>query len=234
MPELPTGTVTFLFTDIEGSTRLLQRVGDGYRGLLATHNQLLREAIATGGGVEVQTEGDGFFAVFPTATGAFRAAVQAQRAVSDHLWPEGEVIRVRMGIHTGEGVLSDGTYVGLDVHRAARIAAAGHGGQVLVSDATRALVGHALPNGCCPPRSRPPPLEGHRAAGASPPAAHRGLPRRLSARSAASMPASTICLRSEARSSVASMRCGRPRRFLNGRACSRSPGRAASARHDWR
>lgn len=88
MAELPTGTVTFLFTDIEGSTRLLQRVGEAYRDLLATHNELLRQAIATGDGVEVQTEGDGFFAVFPTATGAIRAAVQAQRAVSDHLWHE--------------------------------------------------------------------------------------------------------------------------------------------------
>ena len=147
MPELPTGTVTFLFTDMEGSTRLLQRVGDAYRGLLATHNQLLRAAIVTGGGVEVQTEGDGFFAVFPTATGAIRAAVQAQRTVSNHQWPQAEVIRVRMGVHTGEGVLGDGHYVGLDVHRAARIAAAGHGGQVLVSEATRALVGHAFPMG---------------------------------------------------------------------------------------
>ena len=147
MPELPTGTVTFLFTDVEGSTRLLQRVGDGYRGLLATHNQFLREAIATSGGVEVQTEGDGFFAVFPSATGAIRAAVQAQRAVSNHSWPEGEVVRVRMGLHTGEGVLSEGTYVGLDVHRAARIAAAGHGGQILASDATRALIEQALPMG---------------------------------------------------------------------------------------
>ena len=147
MPELPTGTVTFLFTDVEGSTRLLQRVGDAYRDLLAAHHQILRESIATGGGVEVQTEGDGFFAVFSTATGAVLAAVQGQRNLLSHLWPEGEVVRVRMGVHTGEGVLSNGAYVGLDVHRAARIAAAGHGGQVLVSDATRALVEHALPVG---------------------------------------------------------------------------------------
>ena len=145
--ELPTGTVTFLFTDIEGSTRLLQRVGEAYPDLLATHHQMLREAIAAGGGVEVQTEGDAFFAAFPTPVGAVRAAVQAQRALSSHPWPEGDVVRVRMGLHTGEGVLSGGTYVGLDVHRAARIAAAGHGGQVLVSDATRALVEHALPTG---------------------------------------------------------------------------------------
>ena len=147
MPELPTGTVTFLFTDVEGSTRLLQRVGDVYRDLLATHDQILREAIASGGGVEVQTEGDGFFAVFSTASGAILAAVQAQRDLANHSWPGGEVVRVRMGVHTGEGVLSNGHYVGLDVHRAARIAAAGHGGQVLVSDATRVLVEHALPKG---------------------------------------------------------------------------------------
>jgi predicted ATPase/class 3 adenylate cyclase len=147
MPELPTGTVTFLFTDVEGSTRLLQRVGDAYRDLLATHHQILRESIATGGGVEVQTEGDGFFAVFSTATGAVLTAVRGQRNLLNHSWPEGEVVRVRMGVHTGEGVLSSGAYVGLDVHRAARIAAAGHGGQVLVSDATRALIEHALPMG---------------------------------------------------------------------------------------
>ncbi|HEU4736072.1 MAG TPA: adenylate/guanylate cyclase domain-containing protein, partial [Solirubrobacterales bacterium] len=145
--ELPTGTVTFLFTDIEGSTRLLQRVGEAYPERLATHHRMLREAIAAGGGVEAQTEGDAFFAAFPMPVGALRAAVQAQRALSIHPWPEGDVVRVRMGLHTGEGVLSGGTYVGLDVHRAARIAAAGHGGQVLVSDATRALVEHALPTG---------------------------------------------------------------------------------------
>jgi predicted ATPase/class 3 adenylate cyclase len=147
MPELPTGTVTFLFTDVEGSTRLLQRIGDAYRDLLATHDRILREAIASGGGIEVQTEGDGFFAVFPTATGAVLTAIEAQRNLLNQEWPQGEAVRVRMGAHTGEGVLSNGHYVGLDVHRAARIASAGHGGQVLVSDATRALVEHALPKG---------------------------------------------------------------------------------------
>jgi predicted ATPase/class 3 adenylate cyclase len=147
MPELPTGTVTFLFTDIEGSTRLLQRVGDAYRDLLAVHHRMLREAIAAGGGVEVQTDGDAFFAAFPTPAGALRAAVQAQGVLSGHSWPDGNVVRVRIGVHTGEGVLSGDSYIGLDVHRAARIAAAGNGGQVLVSDATRALVEHALPVG---------------------------------------------------------------------------------------
>ena len=147
MAELPAGIVTFLFEDIEGSTRLLQRVGDAYPDLLATHHQIMREAITAGGGVEVQTEGDSFFAVFPTPAGALRAAVRAQRAVSKHLWPNGDVVRIRMGVHTGEGVLSGGDYVGLDVHRAARIAAAGHGGQVIVSDTTRALVEQSLPVG---------------------------------------------------------------------------------------
>ncbi|HUG48276.1 MAG TPA: adenylate/guanylate cyclase domain-containing protein [Candidatus Limnocylindria bacterium] len=147
MPELPTGTVTFLFTDVEGSTRLLQRMGDAYPDLLATHNRILRDAIAAGGGFEVQTEGDAFFAVFPTPAGALRATVQAQTVLSSHSWPEGNIVRVRMGVHTGEGVVRGGTYVGLDVHRAARIVAAGHGGQVLVSDATRALVEHILPAG---------------------------------------------------------------------------------------
>lgn len=146
MPHLPTGTVTFMFTDIEGSTRLLQRVGESYPDLLADHNRILREAIAVGGGTEVQTEGDAFFAAFPTVVGALRAAVQAQRGLANHAWPEGNVIRVRIGLHTGEGVLSDGHYVGLDVHRAARIAAAGHGGQVLISDATQTIAGDGLPD----------------------------------------------------------------------------------------
>ena len=147
MPKLPTGTVTFMFTDIEGSTRLLQRAGESYPDLLAEHNQILREAIAAGGGTEVQTEGDGFFAVFPTAAGALRATVQAQRGLASHAWPEESVIRVRVGLHTGEGVLSDGKYVGLEVHRAARIAAAGHGGQVLISDTTHALAESVMPAG---------------------------------------------------------------------------------------
>ena len=146
--ELPTGTVTFMFTDIEGSTRLLQQVGeDAYRDLLAAHHRILREAISAGGGVEVQTDGDAFFAVFPTARGALRAATQGQRAIWAHAWPEGSSLRARMGLHAGDGVLAGDNYIGLDVHRAARISAAGHGGQVLISDATRALVENALPAG---------------------------------------------------------------------------------------
>jgi predicted ATPase/class 3 adenylate cyclase len=147
MRDLLTGTVTFLFTDIEGSTRLLQRLGDRYREVVDRHGRILREAIASGGGTEVHTEGDSFFAVFPTPAGALAAAVQAQRALATHPWPEAHSVRVRMGIHTGNGVLGGDDYIGLDVHLAARIAAAGHGGQILISEATRALVEHTLPDG---------------------------------------------------------------------------------------
>jgi len=147
MRDLLTGTVTFLFTDIEGSTRLVQRLGDRYRQVAEGHGGILREAIASGGGTEVHTEGDAFLAVFPTPTGALAASVQAQRALAAHRWPEGHPVRVRMGLHTGEAVLGGDDYIGLDVHLAARIAAAGHGGQVLLSETTRALVAHTLPHG---------------------------------------------------------------------------------------
>lgn len=147
MRELPTGTVTFLFTDIERSTRLLQELKDDYRQVHDDHMRLMRAAIAGGGGVEVRTEGDAFFVVFPSAMGAVEAAVTAQRALDAHDWSHGEPLRVRMGMHTGEGRRGGGDYIGLDVHRAARIAAAGHGGQVLVSETTRALVADTLPQG---------------------------------------------------------------------------------------
>ncbi len=147
MPDLPSGTVTFLFTDIEGSTRLLQELGAAYRPLLEEHRRRIRHAVAAAGGVEVSTEGDGLFVVSPAAMSAVAAAVDAQRALAETGWPSETKVRVRMGIHTGEGALSAGDYVGLDVHRAARIAAAANGGQVLLSDATRALVDAALPAG---------------------------------------------------------------------------------------
>ena len=146
MPDLPTGTVTFLFTDIEGSTRLLQRLGDRYREVVDEHGRILRDAIASGGGTEIHTEGDSFFAVFPTPAGALAAATQAQRALAAHSWPDGRSVLVRMGLHTGNGVLGGDDYIGLDVHLAARIAAAGHGGQILLSEATRALVEQAVPD----------------------------------------------------------------------------------------
>ena len=124
MPDRPTGTVTFLFSDIEGSTKLLQRLGDGYSAVLADHQRLLRAAWTAHSGEEIDTQGDSFFVVFARATDALAAAAQAQRALAAHTWPAGGVVRVRMGLHTGVGTLSGGHYVGLDVHRAARIAPA--------------------------------------------------------------------------------------------------------------
>jgi predicted ATPase/class 3 adenylate cyclase len=147
MGRLPTGTVTFLFTDIEGSTRLLQVLGDRWRAILEDHNRLLQGAIREAGGIDLRNEGDSFFAVFRSAPAALGAAANAQRALSAHHWPPGAPVRVRMGMHTGEGTIGGDSYVGLDVHRAARIAAAGHGGQVLLSSATSELVRPSLPDG---------------------------------------------------------------------------------------
>jgi predicted ATPase/class 3 adenylate cyclase len=147
MGELPTGTVTFLFTDIEGSTRMLQALGDRWPAILEDHNRLLRGAIRDAGGADVRTEGDSFFAVFRSAPAAIAAAATAQRALAAHPWPPEARIRVRMGMHTGEGAVGGDDYVGLDVHRAARIAATGHGGQVLVSSTTSELVRTVLPDG---------------------------------------------------------------------------------------
>jgi len=140
MAELPRGTVTFLFTDIEGSTRLLKQLGERYREVLDAHGRILREAADAREGREVDTQGDSFFFAFARANAALGAAVVAQRALAEHDWPEGAEVRVRMGLHTGEPEVGDGTYVGLGVHRAARIGAAAHGGQVLLSNATRELV----------------------------------------------------------------------------------------------
>ena len=144
--QLPTGTVTFLFTDIEASTRLASTLGDRYGEVIATHHRLLREAIARHRGTDVSTEGDAFFAVFPSAVAAVAATAEAQKALAATTWPDGATVQVRMGLHTGEGNLGGDNYVGLDVHRAARIAAAGHGGQVLLSSSTRTLVAHDLPD----------------------------------------------------------------------------------------
>src|SRR5258707_9740043 len=123
MREFPTGTVTFLFTDIEGSTRLLRELGDAYAEALAEHRRLLREAFTVHGGVEVDTQGDAFFVAFARARDAVAAAVDAQRALASG------PIQARMGIHTGEPLSTDQGYLGIDIHRASRIAAAGHGGQ---------------------------------------------------------------------------------------------------------
>jgi DNA-binding NarL/FixJ family response regulator/class 3 adenylate cyclase len=137
MPELPHGTVTLFFTDVEGSTQLLQRLGDGYAQVLGDHRRLFREAVEAVGGHVVDHRGDEFFVVFDDARRAADAAAAAQRAFAEHEWPEGADLRVRMGMHTGEPDLRDDAYFGLDVHRAARIAQAGSGGQVLVSERTR-------------------------------------------------------------------------------------------------
>ncbi len=145
MRELPAGTVTLLFTDIEGSTRLLQQLGEGYADILAQCRQILRNAFHQWQGHEVDTQGDAFFVAFARATDAVSAAVAAQRALSNHVWPEGVTVRVRMGLHTGEPFLATEGYIGLDVHRAARIMSAGHGGQVLLSRTTHELVEHTLP-----------------------------------------------------------------------------------------
>ena len=134
-PELPTGTVTFLFTDIEGSTRLLEALGDEYADVLAEHRRALRDAWRRHDGVEVDTQGDAFFVAFARASDAVAAADEAQAALADG------PVHVRMGLHTGEPLRAAEGYVGFDVHRAARIAAAGHGGQVLLSQATADLTG---------------------------------------------------------------------------------------------
>src|SRR5213078_376473 len=146
MHHLPMGTVTLLFTDIEGSTRLLQQLGERYTDLLEENRQLLRAAFQRWNGHEVDTQGDAFFVAFARATDAVSAAVTAQRALASHTWPEGVVVRVRMGLHTGEPQPTAEGYVGLDVHLAARMMSVGHGGQVLLSQTTRHLVEHHLPD----------------------------------------------------------------------------------------
>ena len=144
-PEAPTGTVAFLFTDIEGSTRLARSLGDDYESVLARHRSVLREAFSRHAGFEVGTEGDSFFVAFSSPLHALRAAAESQRALTAADWPPDAHLRVRMGLHLGEAKRRDGDYVGLEVHRAARIAAAGHGGQVLVSPAMAAVLGDRLP-----------------------------------------------------------------------------------------
>jgi predicted ATPase/class 3 adenylate cyclase len=138
-----TGTITLLFTDIEGSTRLVHQLGDRYEAVLADHRRLLREAFRPRGGTEIDTAGDGLFYTFPSARSAIAAAVAGQRALGAQDWPAD--VRVRMGIHTGEPISSEAGFVGLDVHRASRICGAGHGGQVILSATTRDLADGDLP-----------------------------------------------------------------------------------------
>src|SRR3990172_12786813 len=132
--QLPMGTVTFLFTDVEGSTRLLLEHGQRYADLLDEHRRVLREVFTRHGGVEVDTQGDAFFVAFPSAAGAVAAAAEARQGLGNG------PIRGRIGIHTGEPLLTNEGYVGIDVHRAARIAAAAHGGQIVISETTRGLL----------------------------------------------------------------------------------------------
>jgi DNA-binding NarL/FixJ family response regulator/class 3 adenylate cyclase len=136
MSDLPQGTVTLLFTDVEGSTKLVHELGDAYAGVLADHRRIVRESVAATGGLEVDSRGDEFFLAFPDAGAAATAAVTLQQSLAGHDWPDGVHVRVRIGFHTGCPVLRDGAYFGMDVHRAARICQAGHGGQVLLSAAT--------------------------------------------------------------------------------------------------
>ncbi len=147
MAELPSGTVTFLFTDIEGSTQLLKAFGGRYGELLAEQQRILRAAASAHGGHEVDTQGESSFVAFRRAKDAVAAAVDAQRDLAAHPWPEGAEVKVRMGLHTGEPQVGEERYVGIGVHKAARIAAAGHGGQVLLSSTTRELVEDELPPG---------------------------------------------------------------------------------------
>jgi class 3 adenylate cyclase len=144
---LPTGTITMLFTDIEGSTALLTRLGDRYGDALSAQRAMMRAAISDCQGHEMGTEGDSFFAVFGSANDAVRCCVRAQSSLSGHNWPGGAAVRVRMGLHSGEPARYEDGYIGLDVHRAARIAAAAYGGQVVLSEATWLLVESGLPAG---------------------------------------------------------------------------------------
>jgi class 3 adenylate cyclase len=144
---LPGGTVTFLFSDIEGSTRLLEQLGDRYQDVHRDHRRILRERLGDAGGQEIDTQGDAFFFSFTRARDAVSGAVAAQRALADHEWPEDVEVKIRMGLHTGEPTVGDEGYLGMDVVRAARICSAGHGGQILLSETTRALVGNNVPEG---------------------------------------------------------------------------------------
>ena len=147
MEGLPSGTVTFVFTDIEGSTVLLKQLGDRYGDVLAEHRQIIRDTFTQLNGVEIDTQGDAFFFAFTRARDAVEAAVEAQRAHASASWPEDATVRVRMGLHTGEPALGSEGYLGLDVVRAARICTAAKGGNVLLSETTRSLVGSSLPDG---------------------------------------------------------------------------------------
>ncbi len=143
--DLPVGTVSFLFSDIEGSTRMLQELGDRFRALLERHNEIIHESSGAHRGRIVKNEGDGFFIAFQSALDAVASAVDIQRRLAAETWVPGHTLRVRIGVHTGEGKLGGSDYVGIDVHRASRIGDCGHGGQILLSEATARLTEYALP-----------------------------------------------------------------------------------------
>jgi predicted ATPase/class 3 adenylate cyclase/tetratricopeptide (TPR) repeat protein len=145
--DLPLGTVTFLFTDIQGSTRLLQTLGDQYAQVLADQRRIVRDCLKKWEGREHDTEGDSFFASFGKTSRAINAVVEIQKTIASHPWPEGSQVRLRVGLHSGEPAVAEEGYIGLDIHRAARIASIGHGGQVLLSEATAALIQDRLPDG---------------------------------------------------------------------------------------
>ncbi len=147
MADIPTGTVTFLFTDIEGSTRLLNDLGARYADVVDAQQRIVRDACGEHGGTEIDTQGDSFFFAFGRALEAVTAAAKIQRRLVAHDWSEGRNVRLRMGIHTGEPLATGERYVGMGVNRAARVSALGHGGQVLVSNTTRELVEDELPHG---------------------------------------------------------------------------------------
>jgi class 3 adenylate cyclase len=147
MTALPSGTVTFVFSDVEGSTALLKRLGERYAEVIGEHRRIVREAFGAHDGVEIDAQGDSFFFAFARARDAVAGTVDAQRAHAEHAWPNDEQVRVRMGLHTGEPAVGAEGYLGVDVVRAARLAATGRGGSVLLSETTRALLGSSLPDG---------------------------------------------------------------------------------------
>ncbi|HEX2439348.1 MAG TPA: adenylate/guanylate cyclase domain-containing protein, partial [Methylomirabilota bacterium] len=144
--QLPAGPVTFLYADIEGSTPLLHRLGERYADVLAEERRLLRAVVRQHGGVEIDSRADEFFAAFPDSGDPAGAALTIQRRLRDHTWPEGVAVRVRIGLHRGQPLMTDEGYVGLDVHRASRVGSAGHGGQILVSETARAQLAARLPS----------------------------------------------------------------------------------------
>lgn len=147
MAQRPTGTVTFVFTDIEGSTALLKQLGERYGEVLSQHRRIVRETFGAAGGSEIDTQGDAFFFAFPRAREAVTASVDVQRQHAEAEWPDGSTVRVRIGLHTGEPAVGEEGYLGLDVVRAARICTVARGGNVLMSETTRALIGSTLPDG---------------------------------------------------------------------------------------